>query len=180
MAYNKPKLRVHRGFAYIDDDTVINSLSAVESGKIDEVVAKINSAREGGFGGKLGGGFGPATASVDGGKKSSSSFEEEIVRTRTRFSIFELWYQMLEEKKALGTFDGWGADALAQVSPGETVEIRGSLSVVPLQTLFRLYKWFANQAQNQASPFAQKGEDLKGTKAGLRNIEALLGGLTRY
>jgi hypothetical protein len=48
--YKKPSKKVHRGFFYLNDETVINSLSAVESGKIDEVVAKVNSAREGGFG----------------------------------------------------------------------------------------------------------------------------------
>ena len=45
--YIKPQRRIHRGFFYLDDETVINSLSAVEAGKVDEVVAKINSAREG-------------------------------------------------------------------------------------------------------------------------------------
>lgn len=47
--YRRPIKKVHRGFFYLDDETVINSLSAVESGKIDEVVAKVNSAREGGL-----------------------------------------------------------------------------------------------------------------------------------
>jgi len=174
--YNKPKERVHRGFVYLDDDTVINSLSAVESGKIDEVVAKINTAREGGFGGKAGGSLAGATAALEGGRKSTSAFEEEMVRTRTRFSIFELWYQMLDEKKALGSFGGWGPDALEDVTPGDTVELRGSFQVVPLQTLLQLYRWFAEQAQNQNSVFAQKGDQLKETKASLRNIDTLLGG----
>src|SRR3712207_6645838 len=52
--YKKPSKKVHRGFFYLNDETVINSLSAVESGKIDEVVAKVNSAREGGFGAGIG------------------------------------------------------------------------------------------------------------------------------
>lgn len=41
--YHRPEKRIHRGFYYLDDETVINSLSAVEAGKVDEVVAKINS-----------------------------------------------------------------------------------------------------------------------------------------
>src|SRR5882757_6034394 len=106
--YHAPSNKVHRGFAYLDDETVINSLSAVEAGKIDEVVAKVNSAREGGFGG----GVGLQGAKVEGAKKSTSAFEEAMVRTRTRFSVFELWYQTLIEGKALGCFEGWGPDAL--------------------------------------------------------------------
>ena len=112
--YHKPDKRVHRGFYYLDDETVINSLSAVEAGKVDEVVSKVNSAREGG----LGGGVGVYGAKVEAGKKVTSAFEEEIVRTRTRFSIFELWYENLRNSKAIGTFEGWGTSILADVRPG--------------------------------------------------------------
>jgi hypothetical protein len=66
--YKKPKNRTHRGFQYLDDETVVNSLSAVEAGQIDEVVSKIASAKEGGLSGNLGySGIG-----IDAGKKSST------------------------------------------------------------------------------------------------------------
>jgi len=170
-AYRKPSNKVHRGFLYLDDETVINSLSAVESGKIDEVVAKVNSAREGGFGG----GVGIQGAKVEGSKKSTSAFEEEMVRTRTRFSVFELWYQTLVEGKAIGSFDGWGPDALEGVMSGDTLEFRGSLEAAPLQTLMRLFLWFADLAKSQGHVFSQKGDELKGTKEAERNIRMLLG-----
>lgn len=176
VIYNAPKKRVHRGFVYLDDATVINSLSAMESGKIDEVVAKIAQARDGGINGGLNASVAGVGAKVEGGKKASSSFEEEVVRTRTRFSIFELWYQQLMQEAALGKFGGWDESALEGVAPGDTVEITGGLQIVPLQTVLRLYRWFAGQAQDQSSPFAQKGDELKATKSGLRNLEALLGG----
>src|SRR3712207_4622315 len=114
--YERPVKKIHRGFFYLNDETVINSLSAVESGKIDEVVAKVNSAREGGFG--------HAPGVIDAGSAgttgSKSAFEEEMVRTRTRFSVFELWYQTLLEAKALGSFLGWGPHVLDDVQPGDT------------------------------------------------------------
>lgn len=169
--YKPPSTRIHRGFFYLDDETVINSLSAVESGKIDEVVAKVNSAREGGFGG----GVGISGAKMEGTKKSSSAFEEEMVRTRTRFSIFELWYQTLVEGKALGRFEGWGPDALEGVTAGDTVEFRGVLETAPLQTLLRLFLWFADKAKSQGHLFSQKGEELKETKEAERNIRMMLG-----
>lgn len=169
--YNKPNNRVHRGFFYLDDETVINSLSAVESGKIDEVVAKVNSAREGGFGG----GVGIQGAKVEGAKKSSSAFEEEMVRTRTRFSVFELWYQGLIDAKALGTFDGWGPNILKDVQPGDTLEFRGHLETAPLQTLLRLFLWFADKAKEQGHMFSQKGDELKETKNAERIVKMMLG-----
>lgn len=169
--YSKPAKRVHRGFFYLDDETVINSLSAVESGKIDEVAARVNSAREGGYGGALG--F--AAAKAEGGKKSTSAFEEEMVRIRTRFSVFELWYQSLIASKALGTFEGWGSNALADVQPGDTLEFRGHLETAPLQTLLRSFLWFADKAKVQGHMFSQKGEALKGTKDAERAVKMMLG-----
>jgi hypothetical protein len=169
--YRKPTKKVHRGFFYLDDETVINSLSAVESGKIDEVVAKVNSAREGGFGA----GLGIQGAKLEGAKKATSAFEEEMVRTRTRFSVFELWYQSLIEANALGRFDGWGDTALDGVLPGDTLEFRGQLETAPLQTLLRLYLWFVDKAKSQGHLFSQKGDELKSTKEAERNLRMLLG-----
>jgi hypothetical protein len=170
--YKSPSKRVHRGFVYLDDETVINSLSAVESGKIDEVVAKVNSAREGGFGG----GVGIQGAKLEGARKSTSAFEEEMVRTRTRFSVFELWYQGLVDNKAIGTFDGWGPEALDGVRSGDTVEFRAVCEVAPIQTLLRMYMWFVSKAKSQGHFFSQKGQELAETKASEKNVQMFLEG----
>lgn len=170
--YKGPSMKVHRGFVYLDDETVINSLSAVESGKIDEVVAKVNTAREGGWGG----GVGIQGAKVEGAKKTQSGFEEEMVRTRTRFSVFELWYQSLTENKAIGRFEGWGPQALDGVKSGDTVEFRAWCEPAPLQTLLRLFLWFADKAKSQGHFFSQKGQELAATKEAERNIRVLLEG----
>lgn len=170
-SYKAPSRKIHRGFLYLNDETVINSLSAVEAGKIDEVVAKVNSAREGGFGA----GLGISGAKVDAGKKSTSAFEEEMVRTRTRFSIFELWYQTLRIEKALGLFDDWGEDALDGVKSGDTLEFRGNLEAAPIQTLTRLFLWFSDKAKSQGHVLSQKGDELKGTKDAERNIKMIMG-----
>lgn len=169
--YKKPTKKIHRGFFYLNDETVINSLSAVESGKIDEVVATVNSAKEGGFGG----GLGFQGLNIEGSKRSTSALAEEIVRTRTRFSVFELWYQSLVEGKALGSFDGWGPTALDGVEPGHTVEFRATLEVVPLQTLLRLFLWYAEKAKSQGHWFSQSGDELKSTKEAERNVKLILG-----
>ena len=169
--YRKPEARVHRGFFYLNDETVINSLSAVEAGKVDEVLARVNTAREGGFGG----GVGIQGAKVEGAKKSSSEFEEEMVRTRTRFSVFEIWRENLVSKKALGFFEGWSPEILTEVQPGETVEFEATLDLAPLQIIFRMFTWFAQQARTQGSIWYQKGEELKATKDAERVFRALSG-----
>jgi hypothetical protein len=175
LKYIKPERRIHRGFFYLDDETVINSLSAVEAGKVDEVVAKINSAREGGIAGGVGVGLGPAGAKLEGGKKASSSLEEEMVRTRTRFSVFEIWYQNLVDNKAIGRFEGWNPTILETVEEGDTIEMKATLSLAPLQIVLRQYLWFAERAKAQGHPMSQKGEELKSTKEGERTVRMLLG-----
>lgn len=173
--YIRPAQRVHRGFFYLDDETVINSLSAVESGKIDEIVAKVVSAREGGIGISAGADAGVLSGKVDGRRGKSSSLEEEIVRTRTRFSAFEAWYKWLIEGKGLGRFDGWGTDILDDVVPGDTVEFRADVELVPLETLFRLFLWFAERAGQKGSVFEQKGVDLQETKSSAKVTREILG-----
>jgi hypothetical protein len=169
--YRKPDARVHRGFFYLNDETVINSLSAVEAGQVDDVLARVTTAREGG----LSGGLGLHGAKMEGGKKNSSEFEEEMVRTRTRFSVFEIWRENLIAKKALGFFDGWSPEILTDVQPGDTVEFKAKLELAPLQTIFRMFNWFAKQARTQGSLFYQKGDELKETKEAERVFRALAG-----
>jgi hypothetical protein len=169
--YKKPKTQVHRGFQYLDNETVVNSLSAVESGKVDEVVSKIGSSKEGG----LGGGIGYAGASIEGGRKSTTELEEEIVKVRTRFSIFELWYQNLVAKEAIGSFSNWGEGALQGVAAGDTFEVRAEIQIVPYQILTRLFLWYSKQAGIQGTPFFHEGASLKEIRSTARQMEWMLG-----
>ncbi|WP_336725025.1 DUF6414 family protein [Cellulosimicrobium cellulans] len=147
--FSPPAATPHRGFAYLDDDIIINSLSALESGKVDEVVEKINLAQEGGMsvGLKVGVGGTGATASAD--TKSSESLQAEVIRRRTRFSIFELWYSALEDRRAIGRFEGWGERALDGVNAGHIVEVRGRVAPVAIQTAFRMFLWYANEVREK-------------------------------
>ncbi|MEW1707590.1 hypothetical protein AB0230_10145 [Microbacterium sp. NPDC089190] len=171
--YKTPKERLHRDFFYLNDEVAINSLSALESGKVDEIVSRTTTAREGGFSGEVK--IPVVDVGVGGSRKSSSEIEEEMVRTRTRFSIFDAWYRLMHDRKALGTFDGWGESALEGVEPGDTVELRARLSQGPLQTVLRLYLWFAEQAARDGNLFSQRGEARKTTIASSKNIRQILG-----
>lgn len=172
-AYKKPSKRLHRDFFYLNDEVAINSLSALESGKVDEIVSRTTTAREGGFSGEVK--IPLADVGISGGKKASSEIEEEMVRTRTRFSVFDAWYQLLHDKKAVGSFDGWGEEALDGVEPGDTIEFRAQLSQGPLQTVLRLFLWFADQAAKDGNLFSQKSDQRKSTVAASRNIRQILG-----
>lgn len=169
--YNKPQKRVHRGFFYLNDDIVTNSLSAIEAGKIDEVVEKINHARAGGFGV----GVGAYGAKVEADKKTSSELEEQLVRTRTRFSVFEAWYKTLEGEKAIGTFEGWGEEALNGVEPGDTIKFRAALRLNEAQTLFYLFLWFIGKAKEPGNPYSQTGPQLKALKESEKVVRVIMG-----
>lgn len=171
--YKAPKERLHRDFFYLNDEVAINSLSALESGKVDEIVSRTTTAREGGFSGEVK--IPVADIGLGGSRKASSEIEEEMVRTRTRFSVFDAWYRLMHEKKAVGTFDGWGEDALVGVEPGDTVEFRAQLSQGPLQTVLRLFLWFADQAARDGNMFSQKGDERKTTILSAKNVRQLLG-----
>jgi hypothetical protein len=170
IKYRKPEKRIHRGFYYLNDETVINSLSAVEAGEVDKVLARVNTAREGG----LGAGIGLHGAKLEGAKKSTSELEEEMVRTRTRFSVFEIWYNNLVNSKAVGVFDGWGPGILSDVQPGDTVELKARLELVPFQIVIRMFSWYVKQAKTQGSIYEQRGDDLKALKESERVFKALV------
>jgi len=162
-AFTAPSARAHRGFVYLDDDIVINSLSALESGKVDEVVEKINLAQERGLsiGAKVG--VEGVGASAGATSKGSESLQAEVIRRRTRFSIFELWYDALTRRRAIGQFSGWGPDALQGVEVGQVIELRGKIELVPLQTGLRMYLWFVDEVRAGNSIFTKttKLADLK-------------------
>ena len=118
-SFTPPKSQAHRGFVYLDDDIVINSLSALESGKVDEVVEKINLAQERGL--SIGLKVGSDAVGATGGAttKGSESLQAEVIRRRTRFSVFELWYDALRTRSAIGRFEGWNQDVLTGVEAGQ-------------------------------------------------------------
>lgn len=172
--YRKPKARIHQDFYYLDDEVLINSLSALESGRVDEIVSKTTTAREGGFSGELA--IPIVKTGIGASKRGSSELEEEMVRTRTRFSIFDAWYKLMSDKNAIGKFEGWGETALSDVEVGDTVELRAELSLGPLQTVLRLFLWFAEQATKDGTLFSQKGVERKEIAASARNVRQFLGG----
>lgn len=166
VSYRPPKKHLHREFLYLNHDTVLNSLSALEAGKVDEIIQRVNEAREGGFDASVA--AGPVKGR--GGKKKAASVEEQLVRTRTRFSAFEAWSERLEVDEAIGTFDGWGSDVRDALTVGDTLRFQGDLFLSPVHKIFRTFLSFADSASRPHSAFAQKGSEL----ADLRNTSRMM------
>ncbi len=147
--YKKPTTHLHREFIYLNHDTVINSLSALEAGKVDEIIEKTTETREGGFSA----GAGVSAVKVAAGKKKASGIHEELVRTRTWFSAFDAWYKSLDEAGAFGVLDGWDAETREDLSVGDTVRFTASVSLSPIHRLITTFVAFANTAGQADSGF---------------------------
>jgi hypothetical protein len=170
--YKKPKVQLHKEFLYLNHDTVINSLSAFEAGKVDEILEKVTEAREGGLGGTVG--YGPAKASAS--KKKTSNVEEALTRSRTNFSAFEAWNTHLGEAGAFGELDEWNLETRNDIAVGDTIRFKAIVSLAPVQRMFLTFIDFAKQAADQDSIFKQPTEQLAKTKKTARMMSSWMSG----
>jgi hypothetical protein len=170
--YRPPKKRLHHEFLYLNHDTVLNALSALEAGKVDEIIQKVNEAKEGGLDVSVG--AGPIKGR--GAKKRAAQIEEELVKTRTWFSAFDAWHTYLSEAEAIGSFDAWSLDVRNALSIGDTVEFTANVVLSPVHKLFRTFLAFAESATRPDSVFSQKGAELAETKATARMMTEWMGG----
>lgn len=146
--YNKPKARLHMDFAYLDHDSVLNALSAFEAGKVDEIIQKAVDAREGGLDARIGGG----AIKAGGGRRKTTNIQEELVRTRTRFSAFEAWHRHLKEHEAIGTFNSWDQEVRDALEVGETVEFIADVTLSPVHQVIATFLSVASLAGKAGSP----------------------------
>lgn len=170
--YKRPKRRLHREFLYLDYETIINSLSALESGKVDEIIKKVSELREGGV--DLSAGMGPVKAS--GGKKKSANIEEELRVTRTWFSAFEAWLSTLNDSDAIGFIEDWDVATRNELEVGDTVQFSARVTLSPLQQVFLTYIAFANEAGNADSPFKVESKQVPEIKKIARMMSSWMRG----
>lgn len=170
--YKKPKAQLHKEFLYLNYDTIINSLSAFEAGKVDEILEKVTEARDGGLSGSLG--YGPAKASAS--KKKTTNVEEELTRSRTNFSAFEAWSTHLADADAFGQLDAWDVETRNEIRVGDTIRFKAVVRLAPVQQLFLTFIDFANQAADQNSVFKQPAAQLAETKKQARTMSSWMRG----
>ena len=170
--YKKPKIRLHHEFVYLNYDTVINALSALEAGKIDEILERVNEAREGGIDASIGYG----SSKFGGAKKKSANVEEQLTRSRTNFSAFDAWHARLDEAGAFGELEDWDLDTRNQVEVGDTVKFRAKVSLAPVQQVLLTFMDFAKQAGDPNSVFKQPTSELAKTKKTAAQMSSWMGG----
>lgn len=170
--YKKPKVRLHREFLYLNSDAVINSLSAFESGKVDEIIEKVSEAREGGIDVSLG----YSATKLGAGKRKASNFEEELTRSRTNFSAFEAWYRHLKGEGALGELTAWDQETRNEIEVGDTIEFKASITLSPIQRVFLTFIDFANESSNPDSALKQPTTKVAETKKTARMMSGWMKG----
>lgn len=79
MPFKRPTSNVFRNFLYLDGDQVINALSALEGGDVDEILTRTGEEGGASIGGELG--AGPVKAKA--GRNRGRKLEEEMLRKRT-------------------------------------------------------------------------------------------------
>lgn len=139
--YKKPKSRLHREFVYLNHDSVLNSLSAFEAGKVDEIIRRTTEDTEAGLE--------ASAARVKGGKKRRLGIQEELVVTRTRFSAFDAWHAYLTKKKAIGKFGEWSVDVRGDLEVGDTIQFDATIDMSPLHKVMTTFVAFVS---NPSSP----------------------------
>jgi len=140
--YLAPKKQLHRDFVYLDFDSILNSLSAIEAGQVDEIIEKTTDATDRAVEGGLK--LGPVKGGAS--RKRESEMQEELVRKRTWFSAFEAWYRALLDEDALGRFEGWDLEVRDALRVGDTVEFQARCRLSPLHLLFATFASYAKEA----------------------------------
>lgn len=162
MSYESPKKKLHRSFVYLDDELVINSLSAFEAGQIDDIVSKIVDAKENSFGGSISANaLGTVNVNAEGKKGKHVSFEDELIRKRTKFSVFEAWYNCLEKGQALGKLDNPSNWLAKKPDIGDVIEVRGKVRMHEIFSLVRMFNDYAKSTKIPGHPWYVKGEQAK-------------------
>jgi hypothetical protein len=139
----KPRTSLYRSFLYLNGDEVINSLSALEGGDVDEVL--IRQGSEGG--GELGAELGVGPAKAKGGRKRSHKFEEEMRRKRTQHSATAVLLKRLHDEDAIGVIEGdYGEDVYSDLEENLLLEFRAEIRQHPLHQVISAGRSFAKAA----------------------------------
>ena len=162
MSYTKPKNNLHRSFAYLDDELVLNSLSAFEAGQVDEVVSKIREAKDNAFGASISAkSYLPVSGNIDAKKGKQIAFEDELIRRRTQFSIFETWLKCLEEQKAIGEM-GKPSDWIQNPPEiGNVLRVTGFVQMHEIFSLVRMFNQYSKSTKIPGHPWFIKGDQAR-------------------
>ena len=158
--YKKPKRQLHRDFLYLDDSAVVNALSAMEAGKVDEIIEQSKVVKEAGIDASLG--YGPAKLAAKKGK--TADVTANLVRTRTAFSAFDAWYQYLSTEDGLGALTAWDEETRNELEVGDTLEVKARVEFAPIHKLFAIFFAYVDNANKPDSFVTVQTSQLAGMK----------------
>lgn len=162
----KPKRKVYRSFLYLNGDEVINSLSGLEGGDIDEIL--VRSGEEGG--GEVGGELGFSGAKAKAGKKRTHRYEEEIRRKRTEHSATVKLLEKLHEQEAIEVIEGnYGREIYEELEEHMLLEFQADIRVHPLHQAVSAAQAFLNAAP----AFGTSKEEMRGLRETVQLLEAI-------
>ena len=105
--FRKPKSNVYKRFLYVDEAEVLNSLSGIEGGAIEEILQTMGEEGNKGLGIELGVTVLTAgSAKARGNVKKAQKLEEEIRRKRTIHSATVALLENLQKDEAIGIIEG--------------------------------------------------------------------------
>lgn len=139
---------------------MINSLSALEAGKVDEIIQKTSEASDKGF--EVGVAKGVKAGAS---RKRQADLQLELVKRRTHFSAFEEWHRAMTAEGAFGTFDVWDTDVRDAMAVGDTLEFTARVDFSPLFLIFTSYLSYVEQLNKPGSVFKASGGELQEAKA---------------
>lgn len=153
-SFRKPKASTHKRFLYIDENDVLNSLSTLEGGAIDEILHKGSAESSGGAGveasielpgmGKVGG---------HGGKNKAQRLEEEIRRRRTVYSATIALLNNLHENDAVGVVEGeYTPEIYDELEENMVIELEAEIRIHPLHQLVNVMQGWSQLAQDFGLP----------------------------
>lgn len=168
-SFKKPRSNVYKRFLYINEGDVLNSLSGIEDGAIDEIIQKMGEEGSKGLGLDVGvdvPGVGGAKAKGD--KKKSQKLEEEIRRKRTVHSATVALLEKLHNEDAIGVIEGdYTPQIYEQLEENMPIEFRADIRVHPLHQLVNVAQGWAQLAQDfglskkEANEFTQVARQIE-------------------
>jgi hypothetical protein len=170
--YKKPKQRLHRDFVYLQHDTILNSLSAFEAGKIDEIIQKTADATDR----NLEGGLTKGPVKAGGQRKKQFQVQEELILTRTYFSAYDSWFQRMRLDEAIGEFDAWDSEIRNAFDVGDTIIFASDVQLSPLHMIFATYSSFVKESQAPGSVFKMTNAELAEAKQTAKMMEPWITG----
>lgn len=150
-SFKKPnKSNIYKRFLYIDEKEVLNSLSGIQGGEIDQIFQRLGEGGDGGLGFDVAvdvPGIGRAGGKAS--KNKNKKLEQEILRKRTVQSATVALLDHLHENEAIGIIEGaYTPEIYEELEENMPVEFQADIRIHPLNQLVSVVQGWSEMAAN--------------------------------